>query len=158
MNKKVLLRECKRHTTRRVTALSPNLPIVGGGEYAIKSWQEVSQGTPCQPNGVPPIGIHPPLGLDGGTPPPVGRLGYPLLRCELTNKLKTVPSPHPSDEGGKNSSPIYLHWDRVYWSPRKWQNILNLLQGAVKADTTNPSSTVHNFMELFGKIGTGVVQ
>ena len=30
----------------------------------------------------------------------------------------------------KNSPPIDLHWGWIYWSPRKWQNLLNFLQGA----------------------------
>ena len=29
----------------------------------------------------------------------------------------------------KNSPPIDLHWGWIYWSPRKWQNLLNFLQG-----------------------------
>ena len=31
----------------------------------------------------------------------------------------------------KNSPPIDLHWGWIYWSPRKWQNLLNFLQGVI---------------------------
>ena len=98
-NKKVLLRERKRHTARcvasaRYAALSngggggvphpvmmgvvPHPVMVGGtpGSPPIQTWD----GVPLQTcDGVPP---HP--DLEQGTPPP--------SKCELTNKLKTAPS------------------------------------------------------------------
>ena len=46
----------------------------------------ISRGYPHQLDGVPPIG------KDGGTRPVDQMGGTPLSRCELTNKLKTVPS------------------------------------------------------------------
>ena len=35
----------------------------------------------------------------------------------------------PSKMSMKNSPAIDLHWGWIYWSPRKWQNLLNFLQG-----------------------------
>ena len=34
----------------------------------------------------------------------------------------------------KNNPPIDLHWGWIYWSPRKWQNLLNFLQGVIGAE------------------------
>ena len=97
------MRAPKRHTDRRVAsahcaALSPDRGGgAGGGGYPIQSW---TGGLPSSPNGGVP---YPDLGW--GTPPPIetwdgvcphpdlGRGTLPPSRCELTNKLKTVPSP-----------------------------------------------------------------
>ena len=84
LNKKVLLRERKRHTAR----------CAASARYADLSW---TGGCPIQPGegGVYPIqsqiwtwdGVHPPSGPRTGYPPPPIHLGWgtPLSRCELTN-------------------------------------------------------------------------
>ena len=106
LNKKVLLCEHKRHTTHCVASI-PSVVLTGG--YPIP--------------GPGPDGGYPHPALDGGTPPGEGTLpskavwgtpiqdwmgvpplqgwGYPLSKagrgyppgCELTNKVKLLPSP-----------------------------------------------------------------
>ena len=115
-NKKVLLRERKRHTDRRVASTRyAALPGVGtptpvGVPPPPASWM----GYPPRPAGwgTPPPASwmgYPPGQLDG-VPPPASWMGYPPaswmgypppaswmgtpprpLRCELTDKLKILP-------------------------------------------------------------------
>ena len=72
---KVLLRERKRHTACRVASTHCAALSGGGGGRLPPSNLIRGRGTPS--------------GLDGGAPPGV-------------NRLKILPSPHPSDTGGKN--------------------------------------------------------
>ena len=69
-----------------------------GWGTSIQTWgtcyPDLGWGTPYQLDGVPPAwtwdGVpYPDLGYPLSRP----GMGYPLSRCELTNKLKTVPSP-----------------------------------------------------------------
>ena len=123
VNKKVLLRERKRHTARRVASdrYSTLSPDEGGG-YPIQAWLggylipgwgypipclDLGWGTSCHLDGVPPPISwirypSPPPGPGMGYPTPPGwgnprpDLGWgtpPQSRCGLTNKLKTVPCP-----------------------------------------------------------------
>ena len=106
-NKKVLLRERKRHTARRVAsaryaALSNGWvgggvphPVMGG----VPLHPDLGQDTPPPTqtwHGVPPrpgTGYDPHQDLGWGTPPP--------RKCGQT---ETITFPHPSDAGGKNLS------------------------------------------------------
>ena len=97
-DKKVLLRECKRHTARHVASAR----YAGGG---------ISQVPPlCRPG----MG-YPPVQTWNGVPPPPARpwMGYPPPpppRCWLTNKLKTVPSPILRIRAVKNTTVFSLAW------------------------------------------------
>ena len=92
--KKVLLRELKRHTARRVA--STRCAGLVGGTPAGGEVPHVGYPPPYQLDGVPPISWtgYPPL-AGWGTPPPhqLDRVPPPPPRCELTDKLKTLPSP-----------------------------------------------------------------
>ena len=118
-NKKVLLRERKRHTARRVAS----------NPYVVLTGYPPSQGTPPWPGyppgqgtpppgyppsqGTPPARVPPWLDLAGYPPPwlPHGILGnvakhygiwVPPPRCELTNKVKLLPSRRTTYAGGNN--------------------------------------------------------
>ena len=102
MYKKVLLRERKRHTARRVAsaryvALSngggdtPSSPGRGGTPPTIQTW----------PGGYPPH--HPDL-AGGGNPPPCPDLGWgtpPPVQVWTDTQSQNIIFPHPSDAGGK---------------------------------------------------------
>ena len=110
-NKKVLLREHKGHTARRVASARycggrvPHPVMVGGTPGTppptIQTWLGYPLPPPSRPGpgGYPryPPPHHPDLA--GVTPPPphhpdlAGLPPPPPSRCWLTNKLKTVPSP-----------------------------------------------------------------
>ena len=94
-NKKVLLRERKRHTARRVAVASACYS--GGWVLRVPPHLDLGWGTPHLDLG---WGNPPPhLDLRWGTPLPRLGTGYPPPRV-WTDKLKTVPSCHPSDAGG----------------------------------------------------------
>ena len=118
-NKKVLLRERKRHTARRVAVASACYSVLfrGQGGYLDMVYPPQRWGTPLSKVGVPPgdgvppfkVGVPPrrwgtlpckaglgtPLSKAGLGPPPIQSLiGYPPPPVEVwTDKLKTVPSP-----------------------------------------------------------------
>ena len=52
---------------------------------------------------------------------------------------------------------IDLHWGRIYWSPRKWQNLLNFLQGVfIKVTNSDFSDTKSSFWILLVRTMTRV--
>ena len=122
MNKKVLLRERKRHTSRRAASArfadggggTPSSPGQGDTPSSLGQWgvprnMILDEGTTHQQNGVsPPIqtwdGIPPSISRMGYSPPPHPDLGRgtpspPLRKCGHT---KNITFPHPSDVGGNN--------------------------------------------------------
>ena len=95
LNKKVLLRERKRHTDRRLASTPSVVLTGGGGGYPITGQGGIRiQGTPRIQGwmGVPPVqgwmGVPPHLDL-AGVPPP--------RRCGQT---ENITFPHPSDAVG----------------------------------------------------------
>ena len=119
-NKKVLLRECKRHTARRI-ASTPSVVLMG--EYPIpgEGYPILVGGTPSLVvgyPGVPPIWTwpgYPPSGPGWGTPcldlagvsPIFTCLGYPHLDLDRVpprngGQTENITSCHPSDVGGNN--------------------------------------------------------
>ena len=100
VHKKVLLRERKRHTARRIaSARYADLSPDGGGGYPIQTWDgvppprlDLGWGTPlCKPGTGPPPPFrpgmrYPPLAGRGTNPPPPPR-------CGLTHKVKLLASP-----------------------------------------------------------------
>ena len=122
----MLLRERKRHTAHRV-ASTPYVVLTG---YPPRQGTPPGQGTPparVPPRpGYPPARVPPWLDLAGyppgwtwqGTPPqlPHGILGnvakhygirVPPPRCELTNKVKLLPSRRTTYAGSNNSQAMY---------------------------------------------------
>ena len=107
-NKKVLLRERKRHTARRVAVASACYS--GGGTWSTPP--DLGWGTPRTWDGVPPRtwdGVTPqtwdwvpPLDLDlgWGTPLPRPEMGYPP-QVWTDKQTENSTFPHPSDAGGK---------------------------------------------------------
>ena len=90
-NKKVLLRERKRHTVHRVTS-TPSV-VLAGGTSPILTWP--GGGVPhSRTGGYPILGSQHPDPTRGVVRHPRmgGGRGYPLPGCGLTNKLKLLPS------------------------------------------------------------------
>ena len=122
-NKKVLLRERKRHTARCV-ASTPYVVLTGypPGQGTPPARVPPGQGTP--PARVPPRPGYPPPAGPGRVPPPAGpgrvppRLPHGILgnvakhygiwvpphRCGQTNKVKLLPSRRTTYAGGNKSS------------------------------------------------------
>ena len=111
-NKKVLLRERKRHTTRRV-ASTPYVVLTGNppppARVPPRQGIPPGQGTPLAR--VPPGPGYPPWLDLAGYPPgcpmafwemlqSIMGYGYPPPRCEQT---ENITFPHPSDADGKNT-------------------------------------------------------
>ena len=84
--KKVLVRERKRHTTRRISST----PSAGWGGYPIPG-QGVGQDRGYPHPGVPILGY--PLSRTGVPSRKGSRTSTPPPRCGMTNKLKLLPSP-----------------------------------------------------------------
>ena len=88
LNKKVLLRECKRHTARRIASTRCGGWVVPpGGGYPIPRWgtPHLGRGTPISWMGYPHLDLGwgtPHLDLGWGTPPPGPGMGYPLCRLD----------------------------------------------------------------------------
>ena len=118
-NKKVLLRERKRHTARRIASarfadLSPDgggvppssLGWVGTGVLHLV----LDGGTLSTPDmGYPLVQTLDRVALSRpgmGYPPPHPHLGWgnPPYKCERTDACENITSRHPSDAGGKNRS------------------------------------------------------
>ena len=58
-------------------------------------------------------------------------IGHPSYVGQIRNKFQMtlIFVDIPPKMSMKNSLPMDLHWGWIYWSPRKWQNLLNFLQG-----------------------------
>ena len=105
-NKKVLLRERKRHTARRVVS-TPSVVLPGsprgGGQVPPPGVRYPPRGVRYPPggSGTPPGGSGTPLpqgGTRSGTPPPYGQTdGW----MEGQTCVKTLPSRHTTYAGGK---------------------------------------------------------
>ena len=111
LNKKVLLRECKRHTAHRIASARYATLSNGWGGYPIQSWWWGVPGVPPSPSrpgwGYPGYPHHPDLGWGTptqtweGVPPPPLRpgMGYPpqtwdgLPPPTSVDRLKILPSP-----------------------------------------------------------------
>ena len=112
VNKKVLLRERKRHTARRVASASyaalsngaggvPH-PVLAGTLQPSRPGQGGTQGTPhpdlslCTPLPHPDLGWGtPPVQTCDGVPPP------PPVEVWADTQSENITFPHPSDAGGK---------------------------------------------------------
>ena len=118
LNKKVLLRERKRHTARHV--LGGYLPWPGGGvPHLARGYLPWPGGYPTLAGGYPTLGRYPPWPggylswmrgvptLAGGYPalargvPTLARMGYPT-GCEQTDAYENSTFRHPSDVGGNH--------------------------------------------------------
>ena len=124
LKKKVLLRERKRHTGRRVSS-TPDVPY--GGGTPIQSWLRVppisQMEVPPPPSSTLEYPPSPPAGW--GYPPPHWADGVPPPPPRVwTDKLKTVPSPilriratashsHPIDILTRRSPDLCLPWSRA---------------------------------------------
>ena len=96
-DKKVLLRERRRHTARRVSS-TPLMFLKGGYPHPVVA----RGGTPTSSGwGVPPSS------LGWGVSPPISQMGipfHPAVNRQTENSDLNSTFPHPSDAGGKNSS------------------------------------------------------
>ena len=151
LNKKVLLRERKRHTARRVVStpsvVLPGYPPRGG-----------VPGPGYPPGGVPDLGTppggeprsgYPPRGVpDPGTPPGGGPgPGYPrgegvpdrtpLPPVDRQTPVKTVPSRRTTYTGGKNNVAVLTSVEFFYNSSfpaKSWQDpasIIHIYSGRI---------------------------
>ena len=92
MNKKVLLRECKRHTDCRVASTRYAVPVRGGWYPPGKVGAPLSRPGRYPPSSRP--GRYPPpiQTWEGRYPPPIQTWeGVGTPPCELTHKVKTLP-------------------------------------------------------------------
>ena len=97
-DKKVLLCECKSHTSHSEasTRCAALFPGGGGGQVPPSS---LTGGTPIQPEGVSPPHLE--MGVAPLPPPPLGWIGYPPVG------LDWVP---PPDEGWMGNPPPSEGW------------------------------------------------
>ena len=123
-NKKVLLRERKRHTARRVAspryaALVGGVPLPGGYPcWGVSCWEVLLLGgTPARGGGTPTrgyplLGEVPPIQSWEGVPP-ISWMGYPHIqtweggippppRCEQTDTCENSTFPRTTYMGGNN--------------------------------------------------------
>ena len=119
-NKKVLLRERKRHTARRVSSAryaahgmgTPRPSRPGRGGYLGTPCPDLGWGTPLQTwDGVPPPHVQTwdgvPLSIQTwhGVPPlPRPGTGYPPLEVWTDKQTENSTFPHPSDADDKNKN------------------------------------------------------
>ena len=98
-NKKVLLRERKRHTTRRVANARPAALLMGGGySDPVLTWGV----PPSSPNRVGGYTCGTPISHMGylpvnqmGYPLPISRMGYPPVGKDGIAPLGSMGVPHP---------------------------------------------------------------
>ena len=96
-NKKVLLRECKRNTERRILS-TPSAVLSRGGGYPTSGWESTppsGQGLSLPGRGTPSVWGSP-LDMAGVTPNPHGRtrtcenITFPTIRMRTVIKIRII--------------------------------------------------------------------